>query len=227
MTRGELSAELDKLWDAGTDLEEDAQRRSAEERLGSLLAKGADPGGPAAELASWVKSLASTVDRVSLVATGLAWLGGGTRSVEQALLSLISGATDEILVTAYSVTGGSSRVMDAIARRAAAGVRCVFIVNRLSEQPFDTRAVLRELRGNFQKNVFVYSFEDATSIEGLHAKVVVVDRKDAIVGSANLSFHGMTSGHELGLLVRGPTASVVASAIDLLLDTLHASYARL
>jgi cardiolipin synthase len=50
----------------------------------------------------------------------------------------------------------------------------------------------------------------------LHAKVLVVDRSIALVGSANLSFHGMVSNHEMALVVRGPTAEVIAERFDML-----------
>jgi phosphatidylserine/phosphatidylglycerophosphate/cardiolipin synthase-like enzyme len=167
----------------------------------------------AAVLQGWLAELARKTDRVSVVATGLSWIGGGTRSVEQTLLALVAEAKEEILVTAYSVTGGSGRVMDRLRRAVSAGVRCVFIVNRLGDQRADMRSSLEDLALHYPGVVAIYDFEDE-STEGLHAKVVVVDRRAAVVGSANLTFHGLTSSHELGLLVRGPAAAAVASAID-------------
>jgi phosphatidylserine/phosphatidylglycerophosphate/cardiolipin synthase-like enzyme len=48
----------------------------------------------------------------------------------------------------------------------------------------------------------------------LHAKVTVVDRREALVGSANFTFHGMESNLELGLRVRGPQAAAIAERFD-------------
>jgi cardiolipin synthase A/B len=167
-------------------------------------------------VAHWLVERARSTNEVSVVATGLSWVGGGTRSVEQTLISLITAASDEILVTAYSLTSGSSRVIDALAAAVSTGVRCVFVINRLDEQRHDIRTSLSELVVRHPGIVSVYSFSDVAS-EGLHAKVVVVDRGVALVGSANLTFHGMTASHELGLLVRGPAAGAVAAAIDRLI----------
>jgi phosphatidylserine/phosphatidylglycerophosphate/cardiolipin synthase-like enzyme len=52
--------------------------------------------------------------------------------------------------------------------------------------------------------------------EGLHAKVLVADRSAALVGSSNLTFHGLVSSHELAVLVRGPLAGEIADRIDML-----------
>jgi len=48
----------------------------------------------------------------------------------------------------------------------------------------------------------------------LHAKALVVDRLDALVTSANLTFHGLESNLELGLRVRGPQAGSIAERFD-------------
>jgi hypothetical protein len=48
----------------------------------------------------------------------------------------------------------------------------------------------------------------------LHAKVLVVDRLDALVTSANLTLHGLTANLELGLRVRGPQAPAIALRFD-------------
>jgi phosphatidylserine/phosphatidylglycerophosphate/cardiolipin synthase-like enzyme len=175
-----------------------------------------DPSVAADRVARWMADRARSTNEVSVVATGLSWVGGGTRSVEQTLIWLITAASDEILVTAYSLTSGSSRVMEALVVAVSTGVRCVFVINRLDEQRHDVRTSLSELVAQYPGRFRLYSFEDGAS-EGLHAKVMVVDRRVALVGSANLTFHGMTASHELGLLVRGPAAGAVAAAIDRLI----------
>jgi phosphatidylserine/phosphatidylglycerophosphate/cardiolipin synthase-like enzyme len=215
--RQDLAEALDRtwhqLWAAAADTGEGAPEDVVS--IAEALRR-ADPDETAAALSGWMNALARRTDRVSVVATGLSWLGGGTRSVEQTLVSVVAEAMQEILVTAYSLTSGSGRVMERVTRAASSGIRCVFVINRLNQQRPEARASLEALASRYPANVAVYDFEDAVAAEGLHAKVVVVDRKAAVVGSANLTFHGMTASHELGLLVRGPAAASVASAIDLL-----------
>ena len=217
MNRHDLDEALDRAWWHLSRTAEAGNAASAPEDVVSIAdaLRRADPDEAAATLSGWMSALAQRTDRMSVVATGLSWLGGGTRSVEQTLVSLVAEATQEILVTAYSLTSGSGRVMERVTRAASSGVRCVFVINRLNEQRPEARASLGALASRYPASVAVYDFEDAVA-EGLHAKVLVVDRKAAVVGSANLTFHGMTASHELGLLVRGPTAASVASAIDLL-----------
>jgi len=207
-----LASALDLLWQHGRNGQ--VGQDTIEVLRNAFAAR--DPALAADGVAHWLVEKARSTNEVSVVATGLSWVGGGTRSVEQTLISLITAASDEILVTAYSLTGGSSRVVDALAGAVSTGVRCVFVINRLDEQRNDIRASLLELMVRYPGIVTVYSFSNVAS-EGLHAKVVVVDRRVALVGSANLTFHGMTASHELGLLVRGPAAAAVAGAIDRLI----------
>jgi len=63
----------------------------------------------------------------------------------------------------------------------------------------------------------VYDFRSDQSTEGLHAKAVVVDRRVALIGSANLSFRGMVGAHEMAVILRGPSAALVAGSIDRLI----------
>ena len=51
----------------------------------------------------------------------------------------------------------------------------------------------------------------------LHAKALIVDRIEMLVGSANFTFHGLESNLELGLRVQGPQAGAVAERFDLLI----------
>lgn len=48
----------------------------------------------------------------------------------------------------------------------------------------------------------------------LHAKVLIVDRIEMLVGSANFTFLGLESNLELGLRVKGPQAGAVAERFD-------------
>jgi len=63
--------------------------------------------------------------------------------------------------------------------------------------------------------VVVYDFTDPEKRQ-LHAKIIVADRKKAIVGSANLSWGGMYSNYEIGLLIEGEAAWKLAEIVDTL-----------
>jgi len=48
----------------------------------------------------------------------------------------------------------------------------------------------------------------------LHAKVVVVDRKKAVLGSANFSWGGMASHYEIGVFLEGDEAWTLGKLVD-------------
>lgn len=48
----------------------------------------------------------------------------------------------------------------------------------------------------------------------LHAKVLVSDRKKALVGSANFSWGGMIANYEIGIMLEGDAAWKMAEIID-------------
>lgn len=167
-----------------------------------------------------IDGLAGRMDRVSLAVTGLGWLGGGVPAVERTLTELLGAAEHEILLTAYSMTPGTGRVWEALETALATGVRCTLIAHRLDEQHPDIRSLLLELLGRFPGTFRVHTFAGSDEKDTLHAKLVIVDRRVALVGSANLTFHGMVSAHELAIVVRGPTAELIAGRVDLLLRSL-------
>jgi cardiolipin synthase len=86
-----------------------------------------------------------------------------------------------------------------------------------AEWPPDLAGALRE----------VYSWGDgltrATGKNGqhydrkLHAKVIVADRHDALVTSANLTRAGLLENLEMGLRIQGATAGAVVRHFDLLI----------
>lgn len=150
---------------------------------------------------------------VQVAASGACWVGRSARSVSQILIEAISGARREILILAYSMTPGAGTLLREVQARGRVGVRVRILVNRFSEQSRTSRTFLMGLVKGFPDGR-VYSFEPTTSEEDLHAKVIVIDRSVAIVGSANFSWSGLARNHELCLEVRGETAEVIGKLID-------------
>jgi phosphatidylserine/phosphatidylglycerophosphate/cardiolipin synthase-like enzyme len=175
--------------------------------------------GLVAELQEGIAALAANTDRVSLAVTGLGWLGGGVPAVERTLTELLTGAQQEILLTAYSMTPGTGRVWGALETALATGIRCTLIAHCIDEQHPDIRALLLELRRRYPAPFSLYDFQGADGTDVLHAKILVVDRRVALVGSPNLTFHGMMSAHELAVVIRGPAAEAIAGRVDRLLHS--------
>ena len=53
----------------------------------------------------------------------------------------------------------------------------------------------------------------------LHAKVVVIDREKAVLGSANFSWGGMSGNYEIGVLLEGREAWTLSKLVDDVADS--------
>jgi phosphatidylserine/phosphatidylglycerophosphate/cardiolipin synthase-like enzyme len=155
-------------------------------------------------------------NRVSLIVTGLGWLGGGVQAIENALLRLVDGAEHELALAVYAMSPGPERLWAAIERAVDGGIRSTIIIDRLDEQNPAMRDWIHQLWFRHADTLRLVDFRGEDSNDHLHAKIVVADRRMAIVGSANLTAHGLLLAHELALLVEGPAAEEIAGQLDLL-----------
>lgn len=158
--------------------------------------------------------------KVTVYVTGIGWMGGGIGSIESALERLFRQAEHEILLTVYVLGNRMDLLFGWLEEALSRGVEITLIINRLSNQ---TREVADQLLHITQiyPHFHLYDFF-APGETDLHAKVVIVDRQVALVGSSNLSKRGLLGNHELALLVEGSAATGVAAAIDrLVLNRTH------
>jgi len=154
-------------------------------------------------------------DRVRVLVTGTAWLGGGTGAIESELNHLFREARQEVMLSAYAIGSSLDLLFDWLEGALARGVDVKLVVNGLQAQPADVGSRLRGLADAYP-HMHLYDFVPGTDAD-LHAKVVVADRKKALVGSSNLSRRGLLTNHELAVLVEGPTAAEIGRVLDRLL----------
>lgn len=170
----------------------------------------------AALLHGALRETARRTDRVSLAVTGMGWLGAGVPAVGRTMVEMIAGAQQEIILTIYSTTPGSGPVWQELERALVTGIRCTLVINRIEDQHLEIRALLARLVARYPETLSVNNFV-ADEADGLHAKILVVDRRVALVGSANLTLRGMVGAHELAVILRGPVAELIADRVDMLL----------
>lgn len=146
-----------------------------------------------------------------ILATGELFTGYGVRSIGVVIGELIRSAKNEIQVMAYLIT--SPDFIDLLVEAAEKGIKTTVIINSLSEQPVNIRNKLENATGRFS---YFRVKEFCTKSKGsLHAKVIVVDREKAIVGSANFTRSGIASGnHEIAVLIQSKEAEKLAGLID-------------
>ncbi|GAB4494106.1 MAG: phospholipase D family protein [Anaerolineales bacterium] len=152
------------------------------------------------------------MNKIQVVVSGLGWMGSGIGSIETAIEKLLTGAQYEILLTAYSI-GNADHILELLESALARGLRVQMVVNRISKQRESVQLRLKRVQQKCPYFV-VHSFEPDGERGDLHAKVLVVDRQRALVGSSNLSYNGMVLNHELAVLIEGKEASEIATVFD-------------
>lgn len=132
------------------------------------------------------------------------------RRTEQALLQVIDGAKERVLVVSYAVYN-IPRICDALVRAAGRGVRITIVVetpDRLEGQ--NTYSTLQALGSQVaaKSSVYYWPLENRTKDTNgkagiLHVKCAVADGRTLFLTSANLTEYAFTVNMELGLLVTG------------------------
>jgi phosphatidylserine/phosphatidylglycerophosphate/cardiolipin synthase-like enzyme len=171
---------------------------------------------------------------VDTVWTGPEVPGSEVRRTEAVASEIVASAQSELLIVGYWLVASTIQIrelIDSLKQKAISGVQVRFVFDpgekskgsdnftALSEQwPADLE--------NATRSVFSWGegLAKATSKAGvhydrkLHAKVIVADRHDALVTSANLTHAGLLVNLEMGLRIQGPMARAVVNHFDLLID---------
>jgi phosphatidylserine/phosphatidylglycerophosphate/cardiolipin synthase-like enzyme len=162
--------------------------------------------GPEEELA--VEALAVLADRnerrlnrVTPVATTPRSALGARRS-DAVLRDLIASATNELVVLGYEVSDRG--IITGLAERASLGVSVDLLVD--AKQTPLSRLSEAWPRGAATARVWTTAFAEDGKPYRLHAKAVIADGRRCMLGSANLTYSGLHTNLELGVLLEGPVA---------------------
>lgn len=153
----------------------------------------------------------------TVLATGEPLVGAGVRAFEPVMEDLIRAARREIQIAAYRFDESALPLLDLLKEAVRRGVRVTLVVNAVAAQPPAIRAFLVRILEEYPECFKLRDFSRAR--RGLlHAKVLVVDRQSAVIGSANFTWGGLVSNCEIGVLVEGECAWRVSRLIDVLAD---------
>ena len=155
------------------------------------------------------------MDRV--VVTGTTWMGAGIGSIESAIDDLFRTASDEIILSVYTIGSGTDLVFRWIEGALTRGVQVSLVINALEDQPADVVKRLLDMNERYH-HLQLYDFLGEIG-SSLHAKTIVVDHRAALIGSSNMSRRGLLANHELALLVDGEPAATAGRAMDALMDS--------
>jgi len=168
--------------------------------------------------------------------TEIAWTGPATeavhlRRVDQVIYEMLEGAKEEIVLITYAAYK-AERVRDLLGAATQNGVRVQLVIELAEESggkiSFDALHALREAVPAAQ--IYYWPLDRRTrgasgAYGAMHAKCLVVDRKRAIVSSANLTDYALEVNMELGLIAERAIASRLAEHFDQLIvrgDLVHA-----
>lgn len=148
---------------------------------------------------------------IQILATGSKFIGEGVRGTGQVIEELIRQAKNEIQIMAYLFTE-SGKIIPLLEKSLQKGIKVTIVINDLGKQDAEIKKKISILGKEFS-NLKVVNFLKEGG-EQLHAKVVVVDRKKAVVGSANFSWSGLTRNYEVGVLLSGEAAWKLGKLVD-------------
>lgn len=122
------------------------------------------------------------------------------RRISSVLREMVDAAETEIIVLGYELSDGPT--VERLARRASLGVRVDLIVDA-------TQTSVDRLReswpaGGGVARIFRTTASPFGRTRRLHAKCVIVDGRQALVGSANFTKSGLGTNLELAVLLEGP-----------------------
>lgn len=156
------------------------------------------------------------------------------RRTEAVVREIIDNAERELLIVGYWLVTSTEQIktlIELLVHKARAGVhiRFVFDPGEKSGGPdnFSSLASLWPInRSDAPHEVYSWSehMTKITSKSGqqydrkLHAKVIIADRNDALVTSANLTHAGFLENLEMGLRIQGLMAGALVRHFDLLIE---------
>lgn len=147
----------------------------------------------------------------SILATGERLVGAGVRSFEPVMMELIEGAVSEVQIAAYRFDPSFVGVLELLLERGVRGVETTVVTRDIAGQHRRVQAAL----GKLARTQRVVEFPDREH-SLLHMKVLVADRREALLGSANFTMGGLVSNYELGVWLNGDEAWQISRLVDLL-----------
>lgn len=116
------------------------------------------------------------------------------------IVELIDQAQHELLLVSYA-THSEPRTTDALHAAADRGVDIALLLERHADNPAYTATT--DAFPGLQARRLTWAASSRPAGAALHAKLIVVDRTIALVGSANLTGRAMVHNLECGILIRG------------------------
>lgn len=163
--------------------------------------------------------------QTEVVWTGPKVEGSYLRATRQVVQDIISAAQSELLVVGYWLAGKEdyegiiNDIIELMAHAVARGVKVAMVLDE-GEKGYgkNNRDTLIALwpKGVALPKLLTWKIPADDKHLKLHAKVLVADRHDALVTSANLTMYALDRNMEMGVRVQGQPSERIAEHFDLL-----------
>ncbi|WP_264229687.1 phospholipase D-like domain-containing protein [Acholeplasma laidlawii] len=138
-------------------------------------------------------------ENIEIVTTTPISFNTKTRRTYPVIEELISKATKHIVITGYAISEHFDEIMEKLNVKSKQGVMVELFINDYEKVKTHLDKIEHSNKNFFRVYKFIEKEED--KMASLHAKTVIIDREKALISSANLSYHGMVSNIEIGVLV--------------------------
>ncbi|ABV86602.1 DISARM system phospholipase D-like protein DrmC [Shewanella pealeana] len=156
------------------------------------------------------------------------------RRTEAVVNEIVASAEIELLIVGYWLVTSTEQIkslIESLVQKAHKGIRVRFVFDPNEKSgspdnfaalnnlwPVDLKGAPREVYSWSEHMAKVISKRGHQYDRKLHAKVIVADRNDALVTSANLTHAGILENLEMGLRVQGYMAGALVRHFDLLIE---------
>jgi len=127
--------------------------------------------------------------------------------MRRAIFDTIDRAKRELIVVGFMITD------EQIVERIASKGGTLFIDVHVDKKQTEDWQVAVDAADRLRRSGAVVHMHDEGMRESLHAKVIIADGAEAIVGSANLTSRGADRNYEVGVRIRGPSVKILRKAI--------------
>ena len=191
-------------------------------RIGATMMSGMLRAGAAA-----IYSEQARAARIEVVWTGPMPVGSYVRTTPQVVREIVSKARTELTIVGYWLVAGEQEtnfvqeLLGVVASRVTAGVRVTVILDeRRRRDGVDNRDELNTAwpAGSPLPTLLTWRLPPGDLHLKLHAKVIVADREDALVTSANLTTQAMERNIEMGVRIEGAPAATIARHFQALIE---------
>lgn len=145
-------------------------------------------------------------ESVEIVSTTPVSFRTKNRKTYPVLKEMITSAQKNITLTGYSISDHFDDLLNLIHLKSKQGITVELFLNNYNE----TKHIFKDINISNRSFFKVYSYSgiDGDEMASLHAKTMIVDERKVFISSANLSYHGMVSNIEIGVIIDSKTKAL-------------------